>query len=233
MIEILEWGRDNVCSVLCSCLATHAVFHHFHGIERVRLPHKRWGVYSHDVLDTSHPLVGDINTRFDAPHSHVYELSRKQMESAGARVLAHSVGAGAHLAVSEDGFRFVYFQGHPEYDTYSLLKEYKREVNRYNNKIHADYPPYPEHYFGRDTAGMLENYRVQAARARTTGRTPPEFPEDDITPLVHNTWTDTGKALFNNWLGLVYRLTDLDRRRPFMSGVDPDDPLDWRASRRA
>ena len=39
--------------------------------------------------------------------------------------------AGVHAAVSEDGFRRVYFQGHPEYDANSLLKEYKREVLRH------------------------------------------------------------------------------------------------------
>ena len=35
-----------------------------------------------------------------------------------------------------------------------------------------------------------------------------EFPEASLLPYLDNTWTDTGKALFNNWLGLVYQLTD-------------------------
>jgi homoserine O-succinyltransferase len=46
-----------------------------------------------------------------------------------------------------------------------------------------------------------------------------------VAPLVENTWTDTGKAMFNNWLGLVYQLTDRSRKHPFMPGVDPRDPL--------
>ena len=36
---------------------------------------------------------------------------------------------------------------------------------------------------------------------------------------------DTAKAIINNWLGLVYGLTNLDRKQQFMPGVDPDDPL--------
>ena len=36
---------------------------------------------------------------------------------------------------------------------------------------------------------------------------------------------DTGKIVFNNWLGAIYQLTDRDRRKPFMPGVDPEDPL--------
>ena len=55
-----------------------------------------------------------------------------------------------------------------------------------------------------------------------------EFPEAALLPYLDNTWTDTGKALFNNWLGLVYQLTDQDSRVPFMAGVDPDDPLGLR-----
>ena len=43
--------------------------------------------------------------------------------------------------------------------------------------------------------------------------------------FVDNTWGDTGKAIFNNWLGLVYQHTNLDRRKQFMEGVDPDNPL--------
>ena len=36
---------------------------------------------------------------------------------------------------------------------------------------------------------------------------------------------DTGKAIVNNWLGLVYQLTSHDRKLQFMPGVDPEDPL--------
>jgi homoserine O-succinyltransferase/O-acetyltransferase len=39
------------------------------------------------------------------------------------------------------------------------------------------------------------------------------------------TWADTGRAIFNNWLGLIYRLTDVRRGVPFMPSIDPDDPL--------
>jgi homoserine O-succinyltransferase len=53
----------------------------------------------------------------------------------------------------------------------------------------------------------------------------PAFPEAALEPLVHNTWRDTGKAIVNNWLGLVYRLTNRDRKLQFMPGVDPDNPL--------
>jgi homoserine O-succinyltransferase len=228
LTEVIAWGRENVCSVLCSCLATHADLKQHHHVERVRLPQKRWGVYSHRVIDPAHPLVSNINTRFDAPHSHVYEVTRAQMEAAGLKVLVESEEAGVHLAVSADGFRMVYFQGHPEYDINSLLKEYKREVRRFSNGDRDDYPPYPEHYFTPPAIAILEEHKKTVLSLRSRRRTPPEFPESQLAPLVDNTWSDTGKAMFNNWLGLIYQLTHWDRKGVFTPGIDPDDPLKLR-----
>ena len=56
--------------------------------------------------------------------------------------------------------------------------------------------------------------------ARAHDQPDPSFPEDAFDPDLENTWGDTGRALFNNWLGLVYQLTGLDRHEPFMPGVD-------------
>ena len=224
LVEVLAWARESVCSVICSCLATHADFKATYGVERERLPEKRWGVYSHRVLERDHPLVSDINTRFDAPHSHVYDLSPEQFREAGAIVLAESEEAGVHLAVSPDGLRLIYFQGHPEYDATSLMKEYKREVGRAAAGT-RDYPPFPASYFDADTSVLLETYRSELMAAVAAGRELPDFPEADVAAAVDNTWADTGKAIFNNWLGLIYQLTHADRRRPFMDGVDPANPL--------
>ena len=47
----------------------------------------------------------------------------------------------------------------------------------------------------------------------------------DLEAHVDNTWGDTGKAIVNNWLGLVYRLTNLDRKLQYMPEVDAEDPL--------
>ena len=42
---------------------------------------------------------------------------------------------------------------------------------------------------------------------------------------IDNTWGDTAKAIVNNWLGLVYQFTHLDRKQQFMPGTNPKDPL--------
>lgn len=222
LMEVVHWAEDNVASVLCSCLATHALLKHGHEIERRPLPAKRWGVFSHTLRDSAHPLVRDINTRFDVPHSRYNDISREQFEAAGLRVLAESEAGGVHLAVSPDLARVVYFQGHPEYDRNSLLKEYQREVRRYLAGERTEVPPVPEHYFP-------EAARVLIERAWRRPETVDSVLRNDVEPLLENTWGDTAKAVFNNWLGMVYQLTNLDRRQQFMPGVDRDDPLGLKA----
>lgn len=226
--EVIEWAADNVTSILCSCLATHALVKQLYQIDRHPLPRKQWGVYSHRVRNRSHPLLQGINTRFDVPHSRWNEVTRDELTAAGLRVLVDSDEAGVHMAVSPDQFRIVYFQGHPEYDYNSLLKEYKRETLRYLNDEIDDSPPNPENYFPAKAADLAASHLRQAALAKAHGKPLPDFPEAAFEPHLDNTWGDTGKAIFNNWLGLVYRLTHPDRRLPFMPDVDPHDPLGLR-----
>jgi homoserine O-succinyltransferase len=225
LIEVIDWAAENVTSTLCSCLATHAVMQFRYGQRRRPLPAKRWGVYAHRVVDKRHPLVNDVNTLFDVPHSRFNEIGREQFDAAGLHVLAESDAAGVHLAVSEDGFRIVFFQGHPEYDTISLLKEYKREVNRFAAGQRRDYPPFPEHYIGVQDRAILEEHRDRLLSALDQGRAPPDVPEERIAAGLDNTWHDTAEGVLGNWMGKIYQLTNSDRRLPFMDGVNPQDPL--------
>jgi len=225
LTEVFDWAKQHVTSILCSCLATHALIHYCYGIERTHLGGKRWGVYSHRVVEPRHPLVADINTRFDVPHSRFNEIFHEDMEAAGLKVLVESEEAGVHLAVSQDLFRVIFFQGHPEYDTISLLKEYKREIMRYFHGEREDYPAFPEHYFSLEVSGLLNEYGQHLRSAKRAGRMPPELPEDLIIKHLDNTWRDTAKAVFNNWLGKIYQITDTDRRKPFMDHIDPSNPL--------
>ena len=225
LVEVINWAYENVASTLCSCLATHALVKHLYGIERKPRKKKKWGVYSHRVTHQEHPLTRGINTRFYAPHSRWNAITRKHCEQAGLGVLAGSPEAGVHLAVSRDQFSIVYFQGHPEYDAVSLLKEYKREVYRFLDGELATAPRYPKNYFCQEAREISKRFIEQAVYHQDRGEPLPEFPEDDLVSLVDNTWGDTGKAIVNNWLGLVYQVTNLDRHKRFMEGVDPDDPL--------
>ena len=225
LIRVIDWAFAGVTSTLCSCLTTHAVLQFRHGQRRRRLPEKRWGVFQHRIVDHGHPLVSGVNTRFDVPHSRYNEIGRDQFEAAGYRVLVESADAGVHLAVSADRFRLILLQGHPEYDTTSLLKEYKREVLLYATGGRGDYPPFPENYLRPQLQAVLNEHRRQVVAAKTRGAPIPEFPEELVAAGLDNTWHDTAEAVIENWIGKVYQITNQDRRLPFMPGVNPEDPL--------
>ena len=225
LIEIIDWAAEHVTSTLCSCLATHAVLEFRYRQRRRPQPHKIWGVFPHRVVNKRHPLVSDINTRFDVPHSRWNAVERDQLDAAGLRVLAESDRVGVHLATSPDGFRFVFFQGHPEYDTISLIKEFKREVLRYAAGEIEAFPPFVAHYFGDYEKALIREYHLRLDEARAAGEALPEFPESLLVPGLDNTWHDTAAGVVGNWMGLVYQVTHRDRRIPFMEGVDPDNPL--------
>ena len=219
--EVIGWAWDHVTSTICSCLATHAVLQFRHGQKRQHMKQKLWGVYPHRVIDRTHPLVNGMNTVFDVPHSRFNTISRKQFEKAGMKVLVAGEDAGVHMAVSADGFRMVCFQGHPEYDTVSLLKEYQREVGRYADGETKKYPPFPAHYFSKEQQKVLREFagRVKAGKPNLS------FPKTIGHETLENTWRDSGRSVVSNWIGQVYQITSMDRHMPFMPDVDPNDPL--------
>ncbi len=230
LIEVFDWAWENVTSTLCSCLATHAVMEFRYGQKRQLQSEKNWGVFPHHILNTGqnkkHPLINDINTRFDVPHSRWNTVSPQQFHDKKLRILVESDDNMVHLATSPDGFRHVLFQGHPEYDTISLLKEYKREVMLYYQGKLEQYPPFPQHYLGTFEKAILNEYRFLCDSARQQGKDIIEFPESLVSQNIDNTWHDTAVEVIGNWMGLIYQITHKDRHIPFMDGVDPDNPLD-------
>ncbi len=225
LIEVVEWAEANVTSTLCSCLTTHAVLQSIHGQRRTPLGYKCWGVYPHRVVDRQHPLVHDVNTRFDVPHSRFNAITRAQFEDAGLHILVESEEAGVHLAVSSDRIRRVYFQGHPEYDTISLWKEFKREVLAYATGDRAEFPVFPNNLFQPREQAILNEYRDRLEEALQRNEQIPPLPDNLIIARLNNTWHDTAEGIVANWIGTVYQLTHHERNRPFMDGIDPRDPL--------
>lgn len=196
--EVLDWAQKETKSILCSCLATHAVLQKYRDTVRTRLPEKMWGVYQHEIVE-GHPLLEGLSEPVEAPHSHWYDVTRKEMEAVGLRVLIESDEAGVHMAVDEEDF-YVFFQGHNEYDLVSLLKEYRRELGRFWRGERDDYPPMPAHYFDADAIARLEEYRPVLENAKADRTQPPLLVEPELTPKGPHVWNEQGKVIYRNWL---------------------------------
>lgn len=225
LTEVIAWAEQHVTSVLCSCLATHAVMQFKYDQLRQPLAEKCWGVYSHRVMNNSHPLVSNTDTRFNVPHSRYNDVPPSSFAAAGLNVLVESPDVGVHMAVSNDYYKLVFLQGHQEYDTISLTKEYKREILNFYAKQRNDYPVFPDNIFDARSQAILDEYQQRVVQAKESGANIPEFPEGLISERLFNTWRDTASAVMSNWVGMVYQLTNADRKLPLMEGLDPQNPL--------
>jgi homoserine O-succinyltransferase len=215
LARLLEWAADHVRTTLLSCLASHASILLFDGIERVPLPIKCSGVFNGIVEDSSDPLATGLPEVVPVPHSRVNDVPESALIEAGYRIVVGSRSShpGWSVAAREQGDSlFVLCQGHPEYGTLSLLREYRRDVRRaLFGRGAVPYPRLPEGYLAREAVEILTDF---AARAQRPWADPRElwasFPYDEIAGTVENTWAAASATLYDNWVRLA-RSAVLDR----------------------
>ena len=92
----------------------------------------------------------------------------------------------------------------PEYDANSLLKEFKREVRRFDADMIPEFPRVPEHCFGADAMETIAQLRGASVEAKANGSPAPKFPEAQLEVGLQNVWRTTGRQLFDNLLRLIH-----------------------------
>lgn len=141
--QIMDWTTDHVTSTMHLCWGAQAGLYHFYGIPKIDLPEKLFGIYKHRVFHKSTPLVRGFDDVFYAPHSRHTTNRRADIEACNdLTILAVSSEAGVMLVMNKDGSR-IFMMGHPEYDRYTLDKEYKRDLSK-GLPIHLPVNYYPD-----------------------------------------------------------------------------------------
>lgn len=146
LVEIMNWSKTNVTSVMHICWGAQAALYHHYGIDKSELPRKCSGVYEHIVHDKKVELVRGFEDVFHAPHSRYTEVSLKEIKNhPDLTLLATSDDAGVFLLKSKDG-KHIMVTGHLEYDATTLAEEYERDLAK-GLDIQM-----PENYFPNDDA---------------------------------------------------------------------------------
>jgi homoserine O-succinyltransferase len=208
LARLLEWAADSVPTTLLSCLASHASVLLFDEIERIPRATKCFGVFAGVVEDPGDPLAAGLPDLVSVPHSRVNDVPEAAMIDAGYRIVIGSGPAQAGWSVAVRNYgerRFVLCQGHPEYSTVSLLREYRRDVRRsLFGRGAVPYPSLPEGYLRPVGKEILESF---AQRAAAPGADPIElwarFPFQETAATVQNTWAAASSTLYANWMGLA------------------------------
>lgn len=147
--EIMEWTNSHVTSTIHLCWGAQAALYYHYGIDKEPLPEKLFGVFKHQLLNRRIPLVRGFDDVFLAPHSrHTDVPADKIRADKRLTILAESEVAGVFLAMAKGG-RQIFVTGHPEYDRFTLEKEYQRDKEK-GLEIKL-----PQNYFGNDDDRML------------------------------------------------------------------------------
>jgi homoserine O-succinyltransferase len=135
------------------------------------------------------------------PHSRWNELPLDSLTEAGYTILSASADTGANIFVKQQRSLLVFFQGHPEYERSTLLKEYRRDVERYTSGQQAYYPTLPCGYFSSEATTTLDAFRESALGTTSAAR--PSFPYTSVLAGVHNSWRTAAVQIYNNWLSVL------------------------------
>ena len=88
-----------------------------------------FGVFPHVADYKRSILFRGFDDVFMVPHSRHTTVDRKEIEAVPElRILASSPEAGVFAVATKEG-RQIFITGHPEYDSWTLNREYVRDVN--------------------------------------------------------------------------------------------------------
>jgi homoserine O-succinyltransferase len=201
LARLVDWARDHTVASLWSCLAAHAAVQRLDGIMRRRAAEKFSGGYAFE-RNPEDCLMRGAGPRILTPHSRYNGLDRIELERRGYHISSWSEAVGVDTFWRREPSLFVFAQGHLEYDSDTLLREYRRDALRFLAGERSTYPHVPENYFTARTRARLEEIKTHAL---TRGR---DGCEDALDEILSNEELEVGWAvdatrLYRNWLALV------------------------------
>jgi len=199
--RVLEWARRHTHSTIWSCLAAHAAILHMDGIGRSKSDIKYFGALQCTRV-SAHALTAGAPATFPVPHSRWNGIAEQSLAAHGYTVLSRTLDAGVDSFVKEQESLFVFFQGHPEYEADTLLREYRRDVGRYFTRESEGYPLIPSGYFDNPTATALSDLQAKAMTCRSKElltRVAAVLEKQEI----ENTWRLTAALIYRNWLEFI------------------------------
>ncbi|MGB8095568.1 MAG: homoserine O-succinyltransferase [Terracidiphilus sp.] len=200
-MSVLDWAQNGTYSAVWSCLAAHAAVLYQDDIRRIRSERKNFGIFDCHCV-AKHALTEGIQSHFKLPHSRWNGLSADELMNHGYRVLSRTEDGGVDIFVQQKKSLFVFLQGHPEYESKSLLLEYQRDLGRFSRGEMVKCPAPPRGYFDADSHARLIELQEEGATGPRQGL------RDKIIKVLESatlksTWRDTATRIYGNWLHYI------------------------------
>ncbi len=127
---IMEWSKRNVYSTFHICWGAQAGLYYHYGVKKYPLKKKMFGVFPHQSLDITHPLMRGLDDVYYVPHSRHTETRLQDIALVKQlQVISYSEISGVHI-ISDMDCRQFFVTGHSEYDRDTLAKEYFRDKEK-------------------------------------------------------------------------------------------------------
>lgn len=193
MAELIDWAQTDTLSTLFSGQAAGMAVMHLDGIVRRPLPRKISGVFPAMRMEDD-PLFFGMPLTTPVPHARRDDIAEADLVEKGYRILARLAGGQVDMFTREPAgqSRFVFLQGHPEYDRGTLGRDYLRDIEAFLRGEIAAPPAVPENYFDRATEDQLAEIGAQDGATQAVA---------GALPL--QSWKLHTVRLFSNWLTLV------------------------------
>jgi len=201
--DLVDWAASRTVSTLWSCMAAHAAVLHLDGVPRRRLAKKLSGVFALDVPKSSWPLTGGA-AGYVCPHSRYNDVREDDLLRAGYTMLGRSDEVGADMFAKQMGSRFVFLQGHPEYDGDTLMREYRRDLMQFVAGERNSAPEAPVNLFGPGGFDAANLSRLAAAGA--TDQLIAKLDAMEAAVPVIGRWSSHATQLFRAWIRMILEL---------------------------
>jgi homoserine O-succinyltransferase len=201
LTKLVDWAGEHAIPTIWSCLAAHAAVLHLDGIKRRPFREKLSGVFD-CTKAADHAIVAGAASRWRVPHSRYNELPEDALASGGYCIVSRLQGAGADMFVKQRSSLFLFVQGHLEYDSRALFREYRRDIRRFLSGERDSYPEMPSGYFDEKVAVALGAFRRLALENRSVDLLL-EFPAFMAQRKLSHTWRRPALRIYANWLSCV------------------------------
>ena len=130
LCKIMEWSKTNVYSTFHICWGAQAGLYYHYGIKKYTTKKKIFGIFPHNSLDETHPLMRGLDDIYYVPHSRHTEIKTQDIAQVkDLQILSYSEMAGIHIVADMECRKF-FVTGHSEYDRDTLAREYFRDKEK-------------------------------------------------------------------------------------------------------
>ena len=191
LVSLHDWCERNSIPVIWSCLSAHAAVLHSDRILRRRLDTKLSGVFGCERVASHHALLQAMPEYWECPHSRYNDLAEEDLVARGYTILSRAGSAGVDIFTRTDGTPFFYFQGHPEYQHDTLLREFMRDKRRFVSGESKIRPALPIGYADEEGASWCARQGVPVVRPAAMAGPPKAG------------WQAARSQLFINWMEIA------------------------------